>query len=71
MAVEHSLCPSKFQELADPQPLETDVAFVSYMVTRAARLLTICSIFVSFASYEVSLGKRLGAIFESGYILHE
>ena len=61
MAVEPSLCPSIFQDFAEPDPLETDVAFVSNMVKRAARLLTICSIFVIFVS------KRLDAIFESGY----
>ena len=54
VAVEPVLCPSMFQDLAEPDPLETVVAFVSNAVTRAARLLTICSIFVIFASYEAT-----------------
>ena len=32
------LCPSIFQDLAESDPLETDVAFVSNVVPRAARL---------------------------------
>ena len=40
VVVEPSLCPSKFQELAEPEPLEAEAAFVSKVVTRAARLLT-------------------------------
>ena len=55
VAVEPSLCPSVFHDLAEPDPLETDDAFVSNVVTRAARLLTICSIFVIFASYEATV----------------
>ena len=52
MDVEPSLCPSEFQALAEPEPLEADV---SNRVTRAARLLTICSIFVIYASYEATV----------------
>ena len=44
-----TLCPSKFPELAEPKPLETDVAFVSSMVTRAARLPAIRSMFAFFS----------------------
>ena len=56
MAVEaHHSVQSKFQELAEPEPLETDVAFVLKVVEQAARLLTICSIFVIFASYEATV----------------
>ena len=40
-AVEPSQNPRKFLDLAEPDPLETDVAFVSNVVTRAARLLTV------------------------------
>ena len=54
MAPQPSLCPSIFQDLAELHPLETDVAFVSNVVTRAARLPTIGSIFV-FASYGASV----------------
>ena len=32
---------SKFQDLGEPDPLEAEAAFVSKVVTRAARLLTI------------------------------
>ena len=42
VAVEPPPCPRTFQNLAEPEPLETDVAFVSKVVTRAARLLKIC-----------------------------
>ena len=59
MAVEPSLCPSKFQEFAEPEPLETHVACVSNVVTRAAKLLTICSIFVIFASYEATVWESI------------
>ena len=58
-AGEPVLCPSMFQDLADPDPLETDVAFVSNVVTRAARLLTICSIFVIFASYKATVWESV------------
>ena len=47
VAVEPSLCPSRFQELADPELLESQAAFVSKVATRAARLPTICSILVT------------------------
>ena len=63
MAVEPVLCPSMFQDLAEPDPLETVVAFVSNVVTRAAMLLTIGSIFVIFASYEQLYGKAFGRYF--------
>ena len=39
-AVEPLLCPSMFQDLAEPEPLETDVAFVSIWHIRAVRMLT-------------------------------
>ena len=55
VALEPSLCPSIFQDLAEPEPLDTKAAFVSNMVTRAARLLTISSTFVIFASYEATV----------------
>ena len=48
MAVEPSPYPSIFHDLAEPDTLETVVAFVPNVVTRAARLLTICSILVIF-----------------------
>ena len=54
VAVEPPLCPSIFQDLAEPDPMETVVAFVSNVVTRAARLQDIFSIFVIFASYEAT-----------------
>ena len=41
VTVEPSPCPSKFQELAEPEPLETDIAFVSILHLRAVRELTI------------------------------
>ena len=65
MAVEPLLCPSKFQELAEPEPLGTDVAFVSNVVTRAARLLTICSIFVIFASKEATVWESVWTQFSN------
>ena len=55
VAVEPVLCPSMFQDFAEPDSLDTVVAFVSHVVTRAARLLTICSIFVIFASCEATV----------------
>ena len=55
VTVETSLCPSTFQDLAEQDPVETDVAFCSIVVARAARLPTICSIFVIFASYGATL----------------
>ena len=57
---------------AETEPLETDVAFVSKAVTQAAKaandLLNFCD-FCIIRSY--CLGKRLDAIFESGYTLLE
>ena len=64
-AGEPSLCPRKFQDLAEPDPLETDVAFVSNAVTRAARLLTICSIFVIFASHEATVWESVSTQFSN------
>ena len=49
MAVEPSDCPSKFQDFAEPEPLEAEAALVSDVATRAARLLTICSTLVILA----------------------
>ena len=46
VAVEPSLCPSKFQDLVVSGPLEPEAAPVSKVVTRAKRLPTICSILV-------------------------
>ena len=43
VAVEPSVCPSKFQDLAEPEPLGAEAALVSKVVTRASRLPTICS----------------------------
>ena len=63
-----------FKDLTEPDPLETVVAFVSNVVTRAARLLNICSIFVIFPSHSheaTVLGKRWDAIFEPAYVLNE
>ena len=57
--MERSLSPCKFQDLAEPEPLETDVAPVSNVVTRAARLSTICSKEVIFASYEVTVWESV------------
>ena len=65
MAVEPSLCPSMFQDLTEPDPLETDVAFVSNVVTQTARLLTICSIFVIFASYEATVWESVWTQFSN------
>ena len=45
MAVEPSLCPRKFQELAEPEPLEAEAAPASNAATRAASLQTACSTF--------------------------
>ena len=64
-AGEPSLCPSLFQDLAEPDPLETDVALVSNVVTRAARLLTICSIFVIFASHEATVWESVSTQFST------
>ena len=49
--VEPSLCPSMFQDLAEVEPPETDVAFVSNLV----KLLTVCSMFVIFVSNEATV----------------
>ena len=59
MAVEPLLCPNMFHDLAESEPLETDVAFVSNVVTQADRLVTICSIFVIFASYEATVWESV------------
>ena len=64
-AGEPSLCPRKFKDLAEPDPLETDVALVSNVVTRAARLLTICSIFVIFESYEATVWESVWTQFSN------
>ena len=45
VVVEPSLCPSTFQDLAEPEPLETDAAPASQAATRAARPSTDCSMF--------------------------
>ena len=73
VAVEPSLCPSIFQDLAEPDPLEADVdTFVSNAVTRAATLLTYLFNIRHFRIIRGHcLGKRLDAIFEPGYALHE
>ena len=42
---EPSLCPSRFQELAEPEPLEAVTAPASKAATRAARPPTACSMF--------------------------
>ena len=46
VAVELSLCPSTFQDLAESGPLEPEAAPVSKLATRTARLPTICSALV-------------------------
>ena len=61
VAVELSLCPSVFQDRAEPEPLDTDVAFVSNVVTRAA----ICSIFVIVASYEATVWESVWTQFSN------
>ena len=71
MAVEPSDCPSEFQDLAEPEPLEAEAAFVSNVATRGGRLLTIfhtCNL-----SHEggYCLGKRLDAIVDPGRVLQE
>ena len=38
-------CPSKFQKLAEPEPLEAEVAPPSILHMRVVRELTFCSIF--------------------------
>ena len=60
---------SKFQELAEPEPLETDVALDSIMLTRAAKLLTICSLFVIFASCEATVWENVWTQFSNLDIL--
>ena len=65
VAVEPSLCPSKFQELAEPEPLEAEAAFVYKVETRAARLLRIRSIFVIFASYEATVWENVWTQFSN------
>ena len=39
VAVEPSLCPSMFQDLAEPEPLDLEVAFASIWHSRALREL--------------------------------
>ena len=48
MAVEQSQCPSRFQELTESGPPESEAATVSRVVTRTKRLPQICSILVIF-----------------------
>ena len=64
VAVEPLLCPSMFQDLAESGLLEPEAGFVSKEVTRATRLPTICSIFVSRLGGHC-LSKRLDANFRS------
>ena len=45
VAVEPSLCPSIFQDLAEPEPLEKEAAPASKVAARAARPSTDCSMF--------------------------
>ena len=54
-AMEPSACPSKFQDLAEPEPLEPEAAPISKVATRAARLLSICSTFVILAVLEATV----------------
>ena len=72
MAVEPKLYPKTFQDLAEPDPLETDVAFVSNVVTRGCKaanhLFNIRDLGIIRGH---CLGKRLDAIFELGYALYE
>ena len=48
VAVEPSPCPSTFQELAEPEPPEADVAFVKILHMRAVRELTFCAMVLTF-----------------------
>ena len=68
-AVEPLLCPSMFHDLAEPEPLETDVAFVSILHMRAARELT-CSVrvltFCSNAAKDAILAERAYGLFDTG-----
>ena len=68
VAVEPSLCPSFFQDLAEPDPLETDVAFVSNVVIRANHLFNISDFRIIRGH---CLGKPLDAIVDAGRVLQE
>ena len=50
VAVEPSLCPSEFQEHAEPEPLEAEAAFVSILHMRAVRELTFSVRVLTFCS---------------------
>ena len=54
-----------FHYLAEQDPVETVVAFVSNVVPRAARLPTICSIFVIFASFEATVWESVWTQFSN------
>ena len=71
VAVEPSPCPSTFQDLAEPGPLEPEAAPVSKVATRAKRLPTICKTCNLSRLGGHCLGKRLEAIFNSGRVLQE
>ena len=58
VAVEPSPCPRTLQDLAESEPLETDVAFVSNAATRASKLLTLFNVRV-FASYEATVWESV------------
>ena len=65
VAVEPSQCPSKFQELAEPEPLEAEAEIVSSAATRAARLLTICSTFVILAEQVATVWESVWTPFSN------
>ena len=65
MAVELVLCPSMFQDLAEPDPLETVVAFVSNVVTRAAKAANHLFNIRNFRIFEPLFGKASGRNFSN------
>ena len=71
-AVEQSICPSEGHDLAEPEALEAEAAFVSILHKRAVgelticvRELTFCSIFVN----ETILAQRVLTIWSTLVIL--
>ena len=53
-----AFCPNKFQELAQPEPLETEVAFASIWHVRAVRELTFSVRVLTFCSTAAWVSKR-------------
>ena len=58
-AVEQSLCPGTFQDLAESGPLEPEAAPVSKVVTRDKRLPTICSVRVILVVWVVTVWESV------------